>query len=459
VSRTPPITPPEVTLNPPTTITEERTYKIITPLFGGGVEPGTADPISLVRGSEVRGQLRFWWRATRGGQCSDLTALRNAEEAIWGGPARTHHGTSIGGQSKVVVAVEVQNHGRELRFVRAQGNGNQQVHLAHPRSLISYATFPLRQSEGSLRIGVTFRLTISFPADQESDVQSSLWAWESFGGLGARTRRGFGAIELIGRQRNGTTATVDGKPASADALEQWFTAQARSHVKGQQWHGDIPHLDPCRLPTTRRFPNGFMVGATDFKDWIEQALKDSGFTRPEAAKCSPALVAWYYPIYKLQQFRQQRRNNAGGRPFGRSYWPEPDEIRRRTPGNYGPHGTPYTYARKFPRAIFGLPIVFQFMDAFDPSDTTLQGRDHDRLSSRLILRPIACADGTYVAAATLLAGPALPPGGLQLKGARTPTPIDHTLTTSEATNPPFSQPLPLDASGNVDVIQAYLNTL
>ena len=44
----------------------ERTYTLLTPLFGGGVEPREADPVSVVRATAVRGHLRFWARAPGG---------------------------------------------------------------------------------------------------------------------------------------------------------------------------------------------------------------------------------------------------------------------------------------------------------------------------------------------------------------------------------------------------------
>ena len=43
----------------------------------------------------------------------------------------------------------------------------------------------------------------------------------------------------------------------------------------------------------------------------------------------------------------------------------------------------------FPRAAFGMPIIFHFKDKPDPGDTTLQpaGKDLDRFASPLVLRP------------------------------------------------------------------------
>src|SRR5436190_2212651 len=81
------------------TIAQVREYRLITPLFGGGVNPREADPISVVRASEVRGHLRFWWRATRGGQFGgDLEKMKQAEDLLWGS---TEHPSLVGVEVKV----------------------------------------------------------------------------------------------------------------------------------------------------------------------------------------------------------------------------------------------------------------------------------------------------------------------------------------------------------------------
>ena len=41
----------------------------------------------------------------------------------------------------------------------------------------------------------------------------------------------------------------------------------------------------------------------------------------------------------------------------------------------------------YPRAAFGLPIVFHFKDGEDPRDQVLNPVGHDRMASPLILRP------------------------------------------------------------------------
>lgn len=70
-------------------ITQKREYKLITPLFGGGVEPGEYDEHTPIRGSEIRGHLRFWWRACFGGRYETVKEMKEAEDRIWGTAAQS----------------------------------------------------------------------------------------------------------------------------------------------------------------------------------------------------------------------------------------------------------------------------------------------------------------------------------------------------------------------------------
>ena len=40
--------------------------ELMTPMYGGGVEPGKVDRAMPIRPSAIRGQLRFWWRLLNG---------------------------------------------------------------------------------------------------------------------------------------------------------------------------------------------------------------------------------------------------------------------------------------------------------------------------------------------------------------------------------------------------------
>ena len=73
-------------------IVQTRQYRLVTPLFGGGATAGANDPDYLIRGTEIRGQLRFWWRAIRGGQPAfqgSLIKMKAREDEIWGAASNT----------------------------------------------------------------------------------------------------------------------------------------------------------------------------------------------------------------------------------------------------------------------------------------------------------------------------------------------------------------------------------
>lgn len=380
--------PPEV--NPQTPagwIAQERRYQLITPLVGGGVRKTHPDPVALVRGSAVRGQLRFWWRACRGAYQGTLATptpadrladMRAREAALWGMAALTDGPLA----SKVNLRVLVTDKGEEVAWDAAAYAG------------AKYALFPLDPRDkaddppsGVVRAGVKFTLWLEYPAADKADVEAALWAWETFGGLGARTRRGCGALQCTQIDRQ----TVQ-PPADAVACENGIDAALKAHVLDGAWPQAVPHL--------RREPaqNVFMV---------------------THAKGS-ATAAWSHLVGSLQKYRQQRQ----AYPYGRSQWPEPDTIRQRELARYG-GVLPATRLRlttveKFPRGQFGLPIVFHLYKepGVDDYNVTLQGakKPFERMASPLVLRPLALAGGDACGVALVLAGRALPPGGVVLKG-------------------------------------------
>ncbi len=438
-----------------------RSYRVITPLFGGGVEPQHADPISVVRASEIRGQLRFWWRATQGGQYGPdgLEKMKQDEDKLWG---------STSNPSMVHVEVRLVDEGKLVTSYNQRG---QQIHIGDPGSPLSYAAFPLRPTGqankmGGLRFGVRFDLVVTLPkaVQKREQVLAALWAWETFSGIGARTRRGFGAVHcdrVEGIQNAGPWQPLSSK--EQDVL-RWFQEQLKSFVKPGNGPENVPLINQAQLPVLGK-PANIEAFQQEFERKVHEALINSECPPAQVKDWLPALIAWYYPIEQMRKFRQSRHNNAQGRPFGRSHWPEPDEIRWRfSHGFRGRHAHPQPQGRqrrnKFPRAAFGLPIIFQFKDGvdqpqgahIDPRQTILRGANHDRLASSLILRPLACADGRFVSVALVLNAPTLPPGGLQLEDADQPGGIDiHPLTPAEASFPPLN--------GKTDVIRAFLNTL
>src|SRR5438270_10146477 len=88
--------PTEFATPPPVPVRKEQflelDFRVMTALYGGGAEAGQNDLEDPFRIPSIRGQLRFWWRATIGGQYEDADRLREAESKIWGS---TEHASRV----------------------------------------------------------------------------------------------------------------------------------------------------------------------------------------------------------------------------------------------------------------------------------------------------------------------------------------------------------------------------
>ena len=305
---------------------DDRRYRFLTYVFGGGVRVRDhekyADLVTPVRGASIRGQLRFWWRACNPSKCSTVEELRQREGEIWGTTSQP---------SKVEVVVLSQSSQPRSVAVYKYDERERLAICAGMRE-IAYGAFPLQPSRDAQRSrqqpGVlydygssTFVLRFTYPKelqeDLQSDVEAALWAWETFGGLGGRTRRGFGAI-----QRDG----ISGFQSIERELAKY---------RGNPRIAGVPSLHQARFTVARSAdPN--------------------------------ALEAWKTELGILQRMRQGRgfgRNDppkGSKKPAGRSLWPEPDEIRRLTGKAAPKHKKPEVAVSRFPRAVFGMPIVFHF---------------------------------------------------------------------------------------------------
>lgn len=412
------ITPPEgIKQGSDSVVTQVRQYTLITPLYGGGVDTTQADEITVVRATEIRGQLRFWWRACKGGKFNgDLAAMKQEEDAIWGkaykkGDIPVPHAQTV----QISIDTDSLGRGRSIKPFDMVGGKPRKNNEAN---IPLYAVFPLfpDQKQKNLQIqaipivqvNVSFTMNITFPEERRKDIEAALWAWETFGGVGARTRRGFGALQLI---------KVDNKNAvhpSASNVEQWLH-QKLTHpdiVERGLFPANVPHLS----------------SNTSF------AIVSYG---------SPMDV-WNKLINKLRDFRQAKNGN-------RSAWPEAEAIRTIL------REENISSAQTFPRAALGLPIIFQFTGNNAPKNTALREKDEDkglkdRFASPLILRPLLCSDNKAVGLALLLEGSRVNAQNLSLveqEGDKKAHPVKATLSKEEAKSIPILK-------GETDILRALM---
>lgn len=443
-------------------ITQVREYKLITPLYGGGVIAGEGDPVTLIRGTEIRGLLRFWWRACRGGNYKTVEEMKKAEDKFWGAANKKPDENKGANEKNEETFLQEKSKGTVQLVVKQQQDDVPSTPYS-PGIAPLYAAFPLQENRRENRPlknvykDVSFTLTISFPKDFKQEVEAALWAWETFGGIGARTRRGFGALRCISIKENEESVPVNLPEASEKDVKEWLDTNLETHVSEGSWPRNIPHLSKK----------------------IEEGKNCKLIFRQEKYN-EKADDLWYDLIEALKRFRQARyastRSNA--KNPGRSMWSEPSTIRDSdyTHQSYLYHrkSIPDPPIKKFPRAAFGLPIIFQFKDSnkekpprpndpeSDPRKTVLELKEYERFASPLILKPLACQDNDTVGLAIILAGTSLDSQQLVLKtqeGKQDQWNVEAFLVSDETLELRDEKGKKIKLDSKTDVLQAFIKYL
>ena len=325
----------------------EVKLSLITPMFGGSADAGQVDPHRPVTAKSIRGHLRFWWRACRAGQfrsVDDVDDMFRREAEIWGAAAEFNNkGGLEQGPGAVDLEVEVTN--AELIRKASRESGPQERVFMFPFQ--RPAAEPLRD------VSFTLRLFLKSEGFKE-DVRDALIAWILFGGVGARTRRGCGALKLEG----GLEDYPSDYPSDVNALRNWAG----------------------RLPTPPPEP------------WITCL---SG-VRAVLGKADSAENAWPSLGTYWSRFR---KGHSGGR------WPD-HEVLKQLRGD--------EKSLSLVKPFLGLPIVYQpFPGSFVG---TVEPEDSGRMASPVILKPLALGNREVRPAVVVLRAPR--PGRVKVKGKK-----------------------------------------
>lgn len=391
----------------------ERTYvlRTLTPMIGGGVEPGTSDDITWLRGGTVRGHLRFWWRAMMR-KSPSLIDLARDEAWLWGSAEKPG-------------LVEV-----EVEVVKASTPQDNWTYFDKLESTFGrdsaadakYVLFPLQEpkksTQGKARSSgvvesLQFNLNVRWQTLPiiDNSVRLTIQSWVRYGGIGARTRRGCGTLyceEFV--------------PKSLDQLAGQFGVPSASTRGSEDW----PIL-------ARRA----LLGTTGMR----------------------SMQAWLRAIAMYREFRQGlgvgRNPGTGPRP-GRSRWPEADSLRNGPlgPGDQNHRPSITVSGEAYPRARLGLPIVFHFKDRDDQSlNSELRPEKSARFSSPLILKAMPYGDGSQ-AVPMVVALTQDFPANLALHVGSTPI-LRSGVTTSDPVLATYRNS-PLAASSKGDAVEAFL---
>lgn len=253
------------------------TYRIVTPMFLGGANPGEEAELRL---SSFKGALRFWWRALRWGEVDAVEQLREEEAKLFG--------STLTGQSKV-----------RLYLRETLSEQNRIPEKWKPNSWQTYTGYGLRDKEDRCYLTPQREFEVRLDAlncstAQISQVRSALKLLGLVGGLGARSRRGWGSVTLV---------SISGDTwACPDSTQDWERAIQKL----------VPRLCPKRPPYTAF--------------WAESCWK-AGPPHGSAEAAQAWLARAYQAHVKALSPKEQRAQ------FGlpRLFKPKPRKERRASP--------------------------------------------------------------------------------------------------------------------------------
>ncbi len=168
----------------------------ITPMFLAG-EDGTTPEL---RAPSIKGALRFWWRAMNGHL--SVEELRKKEAEIFGGVGEKE------GKSKIILNVHPINIrlGNYAPLPHHSGRND-----CEPCNELGYQECRKGFKSRCFLPGNVFKLSILFIDEKEAkisikDLKSIIRLFIVFGGIGKRSRRGFGSLKILSINDNNEEA-------------------------------------------------------------------------------------------------------------------------------------------------------------------------------------------------------------------------------------------------------------
>ena len=181
--------------------------QVITPLFLSGADQQGAE----LRPPSIRGALRFWFRAMMGGVVGgDVEKVRKLEEGVWGT-------TDVASHLRVRICDQQLHIFDPTREKDYEKDRKGLIYLSFPYLEYEKETKSQRWNRPYIKPGSSFTVSIGLASDNvlSAIVEGTVWLLAHFGGLGARTRRGFGSLRV--------------HPGRSDGLKPGFLSYQPAH--------------------------------------------------------------------------------------------------------------------------------------------------------------------------------------------------------------------------------------
>lgn len=206
-------------------ITLEAHLRIVTPLFMAGANQQQAE----LRVASVKGVLRYWWRAIALGRLKSLDAVKTAEDQLFG---------STEGQAQFVMRLDPPQVEGKLDNGKILKNGTTTV--GSGARYLGYGVMEaFASSKKGTQAGQLTRPCLLPPIDTTlhiigksrakncpkeedwQDLRQAIIALGLFGGLGSKSRKGYGSCNLVSLKQD--QASYWTEPHDAQSLYDCIT--------------------------------------------------------------------------------------------------------------------------------------------------------------------------------------------------------------------------------------------
>ena len=352
-------------------------FILTTPAFLGDARQKAA-----IRPQSFKGALRFWYRAVVGNLCdSGEKNTENSpgeEDLLWGGS-----GAKLG-QSKILLRISTKDpivpwNWQKANYKKFSNNSGKT-----PTNGIQYLGYTLgmgaNRQRNALKPGYLFTLTAIIPRPNEMKSHqikatlASCWLFSVLGSCGTRSRRGFGSLQACSWQLENT---------NENAYSDWI-----------RFFNALPN--PFRMNAPASWRNGIQTAMACFYEKTNGI--SSWFDRFPDTTAHPHIPRDFNPKI-LQGFTTwEEALNHGGvvmQAFRASKGNDTQRVLDLL-DHPNQHGLPGP-----DRAIFGLPLAFQFKSkppkkvTFYPQRAHSEDKLPERASSLLFLKIIRLGTRFY----------------------------------------------------------------
>lgn len=341
------------------------TFKVITPLVLSGANQAQAE----FRPASLKGAMRFWYRAMD-------PNYREREDSIFGGAGEGK------GQASFLLKYKPTDwvpktwnkyHYSNFNVGSGRNTKNGVIYFAYPFDTGKDEDRVQRQY---LPAGTTINISVLFRKSADAitrrTVLGSLWLLGHLGGMGSRSRRGFGTVALNGWELlNGDSWPELNElqiAHKAKTAEEWMRRFESGLTVLREWFGSFVEVDHTVIDPNCRYMliNEWYTKKGNVEAWAK-ALNRCGRLMQD------------YRLRKPPDYQNVKQYNCL----------LDEDLAKKNPNlkavdmTTGPE-----------RIWFGLPLAFRY-SLNGPNGLIFQGQEHDRNASSVFVRVIQIENRCY----------------------------------------------------------------